>query len=260
MLSILAATFAGMLVLPARAANAQSPRLLPVDAAKVPFGVGERMEYEVRYGPVRVGNGSMEVAAIDTVRGRPAWHTIFRVRGGTFVYRVDDRLDSWIDVRTLSSLRHWQDLSEGRREVERRFEIFPDRRVYVPEGQPERPSVAAPLDDGSFLYFIRTIPLQVGREYVFDRYFRPDRNPVIVRVLRKERITVPAGTYDAIVLQPIIKTKGIFSENGQAEVWLSDDADRIMLQMKSRLSIGSLNLFLRSYRPAFEALAAKASP
>jgi hypothetical protein len=29
-------------------------------------------------------------------------------------------------------------------------------------------------------------------------------------------------------------------------VWLSDDADRVMVQMKSQLSFGSLNLFLKS--------------
>jgi len=68
------------------------------------------------------------------------------------------------------------------------------------------------------------------------------------RVLRRERIRVPAGTFDAIVLQPIIKTSGIFSEGGQAEIWLSDDNRRMMLQMRSRLSFGSLNLYLRNYR------------
>ena len=77
----------------------------------------------------------------------------------------------------------------------------------------------------------------------------PDRNPVRLRVLRKERVTVPAGTYNAIVVQPIIKTKGIFSEKGQAEVWLSDDSSRILLQVKSKLSFGSLNLYLKSYTP-----------
>jgi hypothetical protein len=61
-------------------------------------------------------------------------------------------------------------------------------------------------------------------------------------------VKVPAGTFDAIVLQPIIKTSGIFSEGGQAEIWLTDDDKKMMLQMKSRLSFGSLNLYLRSYR------------
>jgi hypothetical protein len=69
-------------------------------------------------------------------------------------------------------------------------------------------------------------------------------------VLRKERIRVPAGTFDAIVIQPVIKTKGIFSENGHAEIWLSDDDRHIMLQLKSKLSFGSLNLYLKSYFPS----------
>ena len=42
----------------------------------------------------------------------------------------------------------------------------------------------------SFLYFLRTIPLDVGETYTFDRYFRPDRNPVTIKVLRTERIRV----------------------------------------------------------------------
>lgn len=216
--------------------------------AAVPFIAGERLDYEVKFGFLRVGSGSMEVTGIDTVRGMQAWHTLFQVKGGTFFYKVNDRLESWMDVRDLASLRHVQELSEGRRERQKHFEIYPDRGVFREnEETNDQPSVPAPLDDGSFLYFVRTLPLEVGKEYSFDRYFRPDRNPVRIRVLRKERITVPAGTFDAIVVQPIIKTKGIFSEGGQAEVWFSDDENHMMLQMKSKLSFGSLNLYLTSY-------------
>jgi hypothetical protein len=216
--------------------------------APVPFAKGEHLEYDVKFGFLHVGSGSMDVAGVDSVRGRAAWHTIFRVQGGTFFYRVNDRLESWIDVNSIVSLRHWQELSEGRRDRERRFEIMPERGVVLEEGKGEMPTVAAPLDDGAFLYFVRTIPLEVGQTYEFDRYFRPDRNPVTIRVLRREHIKVPAGEFDAIVVQPIIKTKGIFSEGGRAEIWLSDDSNRIMLQMKSKLSFGSLNLYLTSYQ------------
>jgi Protein of unknown function (DUF3108) len=66
-------------------------------------------------------------------------------------------------------------------------------------------------------------------------------------VLRKESVKVPAGRFDAIVIQPIIKSKGIFSENGRAEIWLSDDDRRMMLQLKSNLSFGTLNLYLKSH-------------
>jgi hypothetical protein len=231
--------------------HAQAPAAPPIPSAAmpVPFAVGERLDYDVKFGPMHVGSGSMEVLGNENVRNRPTWHIMFRVKGGTFFYKVDDRFESWIETTTLSSLRHKQDINEGRRDRERVFEIFPDRPSYIEDDKPEKPSVDQPLDDGSFLYFIRTVPLEVGKTYEFDRYFRPDRNPVKITVLRKEKIKVPAGTFDAIVIRPSIKSKGIFSENGQAEVWLSDDDRHIMLQMKSKLSFGSLNLYLKSYRP-----------
>ncbi|MDB4905593.1 MAG: hypothetical protein JWO05_377 [Gemmatimonadetes bacterium] len=247
---------AAMLLLtsPAAMSSQQATQLATLQAtvprAKVPYGVGERAEYEVKFGPVTMGSGTMEVAALDQVRGHEAYRTIFRVKGGPFFFKVDDRLESWIDTHTLSSLRHRQDLNEGSRDRERNFEIFPERATFSEDGKPEEPSVANPLDDGSFMFFVRTLPLEVGKTYEFPRYFKPDRNPVKIQVLRRERVKVPAGTFDAIVVRPIIKAKGIFSENGQAEVWLSDDAQRVMLQMKSKFAKISISLFLKSYRPA----------
>lgn len=214
----------------------------------VPFTVGERLVFEVKFGALKVGQGTMEVLDTVSVRGRPAWHTRFRVRGGIPFYRVDDVLESWIDRVDFHSLRFVQDFEEGGRTRERRYDMYPERAVFQENGKPEEASIPNPLDDGSFLYFIRTIPLEVGRSYEFHRYFRPDRNPVVVKVLGRETITVPAGTFQTLVLQPVIKSKGIFSENGQARIWLSDDDRRIMVQMKSRTKIGSLNLYLQSHR------------
>ena len=219
----------------------------------VPFAIGERADYSVKYGPFSVGSGLMEVVGLDTIRGHETWHTLFRVRGGVIGFRVDDRMESWMDTGTLASLRHRQELDEGPNERERQFEIYPDQGTYVENGRAPQPTVPLPLDDGSFLYFLRTIPLEVGKEYVFDRYFRPDRNPVRIQVLREEKITVPAGTFDAIVVRPIIKARGVFSENGRAEVWLSNDSRRVMLQMKSHMRLGSLSLYLKTYRPSASA-------
>ena len=231
---------------------ALAPLALPAQSSPVPvpFEVGEAFTYDVRFGAIKVGTGRMRVLGQEPIRGRNAWRVRFNVSGGTFFYKVNDVYESWMDVLTLNSLQYVQDLNQGSRERERRFEIFPDRATYrEPDRSPEElESVPNPLDDGSFLFFIRTVPLEVGQTYTFNRYFRPDRNPVIIRVLRRERVRVPAGAFDAIVIQPIIKTSGIFSEGGQAEIWLSDDDKRMMLQMKSRLSFGSLNLYLRSFR------------
>jgi hypothetical protein len=215
-----------------------------------PFAVGERLTYDVQFGAIKAGTGSMEVHGIDSVRGREAYHTVFRINGGVPGYRVDDKFESWFATDDLSSLRYNQDQNEGQRDREHRYEIFPERRVYndLATDKGEQPSVSEPLDEGSFVYFIRTVPLEVGETYEFQRYFKPDRNPVTIRAVRRERVTVPAGTFDAIVIQPIIKTKGVFSEDGRAEVWLSDDEHRMIVQMKSKLSFGSINLYLTKIR------------
>jgi len=216
--------------------------------AAVPFAPGERADYQVKFGPFSVGRGTMDVMGLDTVRGRETWHILFRIRGGVPGYRVDDRMESWMDTQTLASLRFKQDMNEGSRERERHFEIYPGS-TYVEDNREPQATVPLPLDDGSFLYFVRTIPLEVGKEYTFDQYFRPDRNPVRIQVLRKERIKVPAGTFETIVIRPIIKARGVFSEDGRAEIWLTDDDNRLMVQMKSHMKLGSLSLFLRSYTP-----------
>lgn len=233
----------------AQSANTLLPQT-PVTALPVPFQAGELLEYNVNFGPLRVGHGSMEVVGVTSVRGRDAWHTRLRVRGGIPLARVDDLFESWIDVGSFSSLRFVQDLKEIGKERERLYEFYPERKTFTENGKPEQASVDQPLDDGSFLYFVRTVPLEVGQTYEFNRYFRPDRNPVTIKVLRRETITVPAGTFSTLVLQPIIKTSKLFADGGQALIWLSDDSLRIMVQMKTKLSFGSLSLYLTSLRIA----------
>jgi hypothetical protein len=225
------------------AAGAQAPPTRP-------FGPGERLTYEVRFGAIKVGTGSMEVRGIERVRNRPAYRTMFQFQGGIVGFKVDDVFESWFAVDDLSSLRFHKKQDEGPRETRDRYEIFPERRSYddLLDRKGEQVSVAQPLDDGSFLYFIRTVPLAVGQTYNFNRYFKPDRNPVTIQVLRRERITVPGGVFDAIVVRPIIQTPGLFSKGGEAEVWLSDDERRLVLQVKSKLPIGSFNMYLTSYR------------
>ena len=240
---------------PPRIASAPAgPAATAVTTRRLPFAPGEEMRYAVHYGPLKVGRGSIRVAGVEAVRGTPAWHLVFKLRGGTPFFRVDDVFESWIDTTTLSSLRFEKRQKEGRRTRRAEFEIFPGDGIYVEAGKGARPTVAAPLDDASFLYFVRTLPLEVGQAHSFDRYFKPDRNPVGVRVVRRERITTPAGTFDAIVVRPEINTSGILGKSRRTELWLSDDSRRIVLRVQSHLPFGTLTMALTSYEsgPATE--------
>ena len=205
------------------------------------------MVYDVKYGVFNVGTARMEVLALDTLRGRKVWHTKLEIEGGIPGYRVHDVLESWIDVESFNSLRHRQETVEGKRERTKVYEIFPERGVYREDNKPERPTVAQPLDEGAFIFYVRNQPLELGRSYDFPRYFIPDRNPVTLIVDRKVKITVPAGTFQAIVVKPIIKSKGVFSQNGRAEIWFTDDDRRLMVRMETHVIFGTISLQLREF-------------
>ncbi|CAN5661214.1 hypothetical protein BH23GEM5_BH23GEM5_08660 [soil metagenome] len=220
--------------------------------AVVPFGAGERANYQVRLGGVIVGRGSMEVLGIRTVDGRPTYHTRFRVAGGVPLARVDDTFESWIDVVGLFSRRFMQDQKEVRFQRRRAFDFFPERRIFRrtdESGETGTLPTDQPLDDVSFLYYARTLPLRVGETYTLNRYFKESGNPVVLQVLRRETVRVPAGTFQTVVVRPIIRTKGLFSQGGEAEVYFTDDARRILVQMRSKVPVvGSLTLHLQDYR------------
>ena len=216
---------------------------------KLPFHVGERLTYQAKVNFLNAGSATMDVEGIEDVRGRATYHTVFDVRGKVLFFHVNDHYESWFDTTDLVSLHHIQHIDETKYSADRTYDFYPDRRVYVRNGV-ENPSVPDPLDEGSFIYFMRSIPLEVGKTYEFNRYYHLDRNPVIIKVERREHISVPAGEYDAIVVQPVIKSKGLFSENGQAEVWFADDSSRTLLRLKSKLPVGTLYLELKQVESA----------
>ncbi len=217
--------------------------------AAVPFGPGEVLEYQVKLGPFSVGDGHMTVMGLDTVRGNPTYHVVMGISGGIPLARVEDEFQSWIDVRTLVSRRFIQRIREVWYRAFRHYEIFPEEGRYVREdqGETEELPTSLPLDDIAFVYFVRTLSLEVGEEYRFDRYFRESGNPVVIQVLRKETITVPAGTFNTVVVRPIIQTRGLFSQGGEAELYFTDDDRRLLVQMRSKVPlVGSISLHLRA--------------
>ena len=237
----------------AAASSAQDGSSVSSDRrAVVPFGVGERMTYKVRLGPANVGTGSMEVESVDTIRGHETYAMRFTLQGGVLFAKVNDDFRSWVDTQSLFSHRFKQDQKEVRYERHRTIDFFPDEGEWrtIDGKDSGRLATDAPLDDVSFMYFVRTLPLEPGKTYSFDRYFKEDGNPVTVKVLRRETISVPAGTFRTVVVQPIIKTKGLFSEGGKAELYFTDDERRILVQLKSKVKlIGSLDMLLQTYSP-----------
>lgn len=246
-------TSRSLALLPLASAHAPSSLVAPDERiaghavfAPVPFAVGEELVYKASFGGLPAGSARMRVDGIELVRGRAAYHVLFAIDGGVPFFRVHDRYESWIDVQTLASLRHTQNISEGRYKRNTTYEIYPERASYQKDDEPMEASVANPLDDGSFIYAVRIAKLRVGETRRDDRYFRPDRNPVVLTGLRNDTVTVHAGTFGTVVVKPSIKANGLFSENGDAQIWFSDDASRYPVQLKTKFSRFSLTLSLQS--------------
>jgi hypothetical protein len=213
----------------------------------VPFAPGERLEYLVKFGIFRVGHAEMQVAGIDTIRGEPAYHVIFAVHGSALWYSLTDTLESWFSVYDLTSRRFVQNNDEDGKFYRHHYDIYPARGYFIQDDQDTLPTTAEPLDEMSFFYFTRTIPLEKGRTYEFGRYFRLDRNPVTLHVLGEVSVDVPAGRFDAIAIHPVFKSRGLFAEGGRAEVFLAADSTRIPLLIRSSVSaLGHLTISLRN--------------
>ena len=215
----------------------------------VPFDVGERLTYQAKYGPFNVGTATMSVAGIDTIRGAETVHFVFRIDGGALWYHLDQTLESWVGRQDFRSRRFHNQTEEKGRRWERLFDIYPDSGFYREAGKDSAfPTVENPLDDAAFLYWIRTVPLEVGKRYEYRRYFRPERNPVIVEVLGREKVGVAGRKWKAIVLRPKIPNGGgIFAEKAEARMWLSDDERRVMLALQSNFSFGQVTMKLKEY-------------
>src|SRR5688500_10039822 len=229
--------------------------------APVPFGPGERMTYKVSVGALRqVGNSVIEIQDIDTIQGAPTYQMRMNIKGGIPFAHLDNTYQSWFDMERLFSRRYRQDTHEVGKKRKRWYEFnLSEKRWRRTDLSSTNPSASGvmptgePLDDLSFLYFARTLPLKVGQTDTLPRYFKEDGNPVVLKVLRKDRIVTALGQFNTIVVQPIIKTDGLFSEGGKAEVHFTDDARRIPVYIQAGVSsvplLKTLKMELVRYEP-----------
>jgi len=215
--------------------------------ADYPFAVGEKLSYSAKLGMLTLGAATLEVVSLDTIRGVESFRLRFRLRGKNAFYSLDDVLESWVGTSDLISRRFVQDFVENGKPKHRLYEIFPDSGYFRQQGRDTtQPTPAEPLDDAGFFYFVRVTPLQVGRKYSYDRYFRKEKNPVRIEVLKREKLELPDGSdVQCLVLHPVIDTKGLFSKRSETRIWLTDDARRLPVQVRTKFPFGTITLRLK---------------
>lgn len=210
-----------------------------VAALQRPFHIGERLEYAVRLSAVNLrGHGAMWVGPPEIVRGTETYvlHFSFKARRGPL--RVADATTSWLDPVRMASLRFVKRERQPFASHDEDIALFPyEQRWSAADGRSGANITDAPLDELSFIYLLRTVPLLTDSTYRFNRHFDAARNPTLVRVLRRERLTVGAGTFAAVLVEMRVRDPARYRGEGVIRIHFSDDERRLPLRIESTLPV-----------------------
>ena len=219
------------------------------DGSRLPFGAGERLSYGVRIaGTGAAGKGEMTVSGPVDLRGVDVLVLKSEMKAGVGPFTGADRTESWLDVDRMAALRFVKD---ERRMLTRRREsidVFPEtRRWKAADGSSGATPSSAPLDELSFIYFIRTLPLTADTTFVVSRHFDAARNPVSLRILARETITTKAGKFKTVLVEMRVKDPHTYQGEGVIRIHFTDDACRLPVRIESTIpDVGRTVLTLES--------------
>ena len=223
--------------------------------ARVPWKIGEYFQFSIDWNGLNGGGSLMQVQNIQRLDGHRVYRIVSKAESNSFVskfYKVRDRAESYVDAESLFSRRFVKHLREGsyKQDTEIRFDQDARKAVYA-DGKTF--DVAARVHDVlSAFYYVRTLPLPDGATIVIPTHDNKKSYEMEVRVLRREKIEVPAGTFQCVVVEPLLKSEGVFRSQGSIYVWLSDDERRIPVLVKSKVPIGSISVSLTDMRLSFQ--------
>ena len=215
----------------------------------------EKLTYEVKWGVVSMGYSDVAVQEVVDFNGQPAYHIVSTARTTGFgdrFYKVRDVNESWMHVGDFKSLGYSKKLREGSffRDEWVVFDYenkgFLAKRINKDETFSYSTGTVpgAVQDILSSIYLVRPRRLAVGDEVVLDVNTRSNW-PLTIKVLRKHRVKVPAGTFSCVVVQPVLRGEGIFIQKGKdLQIWLTDDERHIPVLMQVDILIGSISAYL----------------
>jgi hypothetical protein len=216
----------------------------------VAFGVNEKFTFDINYGFINAGVATMEVVRLIEYENRPCYQIVSRANSNKFFstfYRVDDRVETIIDAVGVFSWQFEKKLREGGYRSNRKCHF--DQRNHIVYYEEDTLAVPPFVQDAlSVLYYIRTQKLEPGTSLYVDNFTDGRMYPLEVRILKRETVTVKAGTFDCIVAEPLLKTVGVFKHTGELKVWLTDDRLKMPVLMKSKILVGSITAELTDYQ------------
>ena len=101
------------------------------------------------------------------------------------------------------------------------------------------------IDSLSGIFYIGSLPLQVGQDVHLPLADAMRTVAVTVKVEGREEIKTPAGTFETIRVQPTADA-GVVKNRGPITFWYTDDARHLPVQIRAKLFWGTLPFHLQS--------------
>ena len=253
-----------ILLLPVIILNAKTPA--PGDDFKKvenkAFAEGEKLVFDVKYGFVTAGIGTMEIPKSKKMSGRDVYYVLFTVNTMSsfdWMYKVRDRYETYIDKQGLFPWRFEQHIREGG--YSRDFSAFFDQRkgkAITTEGEHRIPRNVN--DILSAFYLVRTMDfshMKVGAKVNLQNFFKDTVYDLDVVYHGKETIEVPAGKFECCVIEPLVKEGGLFKSEGSIIIYVTNDEAKMPVRVKTKVVIGSIDADLTSYSGVLGKLTSK---
>jgi hypothetical protein len=168
------------------------------------------------------------------------------------LYHVQDRLESFFDPTNFCSRNTSRHVEEGFRRVDtnitfdyaHRKAVFDQKNLKKNETKHEEHEIPNCVTDMlSAIYYVASLPLEPGRTFSFPLNDGGESVDVNVHVEAREQIKIPAGTFNTVRIQPEA-AKGLVRDKGKLWIWYTDDAAHVPVQMRARMSWGTLTFQL----------------
>lgn len=126
-----------------------------------------------------------------------------------------------------------------------------DKVNYTQNGKTDSYDVpAGHLNVMDAFFLTRTLPVKDGKVLKVPVFDSRKKYEIEVRLLRKETVSTPWGQLvECLVIEPKLKSEGIFSSVGTMQIWLTNDERRIPLKMTAKIKIGRIIARLTGYQP-----------
>ena len=215
------------------------------------MNVPEKLVFDLTWTGIKAGTATQEI-----IEEKDSMRVVSTARSADWIsvfFPVEDRVESVltkVPPPLLGLPKNYRiKTREGnhRKDKEIVFDHEKGKAVYINHLGKEKLELAIngnTYDAYSSFYYLRTLNLEVGKSVYVSILDNKELWNVEVQVLKKEKLKTILGEVNTILIKPLIKSEGIFERKGEIYIWLTDDARRIPVKMKTKVAIGSITATL----------------